>query len=135
MSLFFHLQVPSETEAVEGGCLRRKEHILHIQVLLSPFFFFLGHYTSITKYFQIQIILQVFKATAAFIVSLVKPLPFPSDHAFGLLQNAPKIFCLKIIWLRSKMPRPSVTYIPQLLCTYVNFSQEFCHICSGPLAE
>lgn len=95
LSLFFHLQVPPETESVEGIIFEEKEHISDIQVLLLSFFF-LGHYTSITEDFQIQALLQVFKATAEFSVSLVKPLPFASGYAFGHCKMFLKTLALKL---------------------------------------
>lgn len=96
LSLFFHLQVPPETESVEGIIFEEKEHIIRHPGVTIVICFFLGHYTSITEGFQIQAQLQVFKATAEFSVSLVKPLPFASGYAFGHCKMLLKTLALKL---------------------------------------
>lgn len=118
LSLFFHLQVPSEIEAIEGIILEERNTYYTSRCYYCPFFFpwpLYFHY----KIFSNPNYITSFQGHSSIHCVSCETLPFPSDHAFGLLQNAPKISCLKIIWLRSKDYRhiyPSTSvYICQLL--------------------
>lgn len=95
LSLFFHLQISPKTGSVERILLEEKEHLSHIQVLLSLSFFSLGHYISFTEGFQIQALLWVFQATAWLSVSLVKPFPFLQVLHSGHYRLFLAIVCLQ----------------------------------------
>lgn len=86
LSLFFHLQVPPETESMEGTVLKENEHISHPGIT-TAIFFFLAIIHPLQKFWLYYKFSEPLHIS---VCPLWNPPPFPSDSVFWPMQHAPK---------------------------------------------